>query len=247
MRRRYWIAVGVLAVAVLAAGSAFAATKLSSQGARSQAVIDDAAGRLHVTPTALSAALKHALDDQVDAAVAAGRLTKTQGDAFKARIDAGHVPLLGGFGLARALGGPPFGLGFRHARPALLFPGVLGAGLRVVTSYLGITRAQLKAALVSGKDLAQIAQEQGKTADGLVAALVAAAKSRLHRAGHLSAAQEQAILDRMRAFLDGVVHRTLPAPLQRLPQLPGHGFGLRHRQWGPLRGPCTASSSCDTS
>lgn len=87
MRRRYWIALAVVAIAVAAAGSGFAATKLELPHARDNAILKDAAGRLHVTPAALSAALKKATDDQVDAAVAAGRLTKAQGDALRARID----------------------------------------------------------------------------------------------------------------------------------------------------------------
>ena len=116
MRRRYWIGLAVLATSVVAAGSAVAATKLESPRGRSNAIIRDAAGRLHVRPAALSAALKKALDDQVDAAVAAGRLSKADGEAMKARIAAGHIPLLGG--LADRFGaGPPFGFGFRHERP----------------------------------------------------------------------------------------------------------------------------------
>jgi acetylglutamate kinase len=232
MRRRYWIAVGVVTAAIVAAGSALAATKLESPGARSQAVISDAAGRLHVTPGALSSALKKALDDQVDAAVAAGRLTKAQGDALKARIDAGPVPLVGPLGYG--FRGRPFGFGLRHERPGMLAPGMFGAGLHAVTSYLGITPAQLRTALASGKSLAQIAKEQGKTADGLVAALLAGAKSRLDRvvtAKGLSSAREQAILQRLRTFFESLVNRTLPAPLLGMPQRPGLGFGWRSRRW----------------
>ena len=175
MRRRYWIAVVVAAVSVVAAGSAFAATRLESPGTRSQAVISDAAARLHVTPGALSSALKKALDDQVDAAVAAGRLTNAQGDALKARIDAGPVSLAGALGYG--FRGRPFGL--RHERPGTRAPGVFGAGLHAVTSYLGVTQAQFRAELASGRSLAQIAKAHGKTAHGLVAALVARAKTRL--------------------------------------------------------------------
>jgi hypothetical protein len=232
MRRRYWIALAVLAVAVAAAGSAFAATKLESPGARSKAVISDAAGRLHVTPGALSAALKQALDDQVDAAVAAGRLTKAQGDAVKARIDTGRVPLVGALGYG--FRGRPFGFGLRRERPGMLAPGMFGAGLQAVTSYLGITPARLRTALASGKSLAQIADEHGKTAGGLVAALVTAARSRLDRvvtAKGISSAREQAILQRLRTFFESLVNRTLPAPLLRMPPRPGLGFGRRSRRW----------------
>lgn len=61
MRRRYWIALAVAAVAVVAAGSAVAATKLASPGARSQAIISDAAGgtgRILAWGSASAAAVK---------------------------------------------------------------------------------------------------------------------------------------------------------------------------------------------
>jgi hypothetical protein len=250
MRRRYWIAAGVVVVAIVAAGSAFAATKLESPSARSQAVIKDAAGRLHVTPGALSSALRNAIDDQIDAAVAAGRLTKAQGDAMKARIDGGPLPLdgFGGFGLGSGTVGP--------ARPGFLAPGMFfGAGLRAVTSYLGITPAQLHSELAAGKTLAQIAKAHGRTADGLVAVLVARAKSRLDRAvaaRHLGAGQEQAILRRLRTVLEGLVNHTPVAAVPWMHVRPGLGHGWGRRPLRPFpaplkRGPCTASSSCDTS
>jgi hypothetical protein len=227
MRRRYWIALGVVAVAVVAAGSAFAATKFESPSARSKAIINDAAGRLNVSPGALSSALEKALDDQVDAAVAAGRLTKQQGDALKARINAGQMPLVGGFGYG--FGDRGFGFGFRH------LGGMFGAGLHAVTSYLGITPAQLRNELAAGKSLAQIAQEHGKTADGLVAALDAVAKSKLDQAvaaNRISSAQEQAILSKLHNLFEMLVNRTVPPGMQGMLHQ-GFGFGFRlHGSFG---------------
>lgn len=232
MRRRYWIMLGVVAVAVVAAGSAVAATKLESPGAQRKAIIDDAASRLHVTPQALSSALKKALEDRIDAAVAAGRLTKQQGDELKAQIAKGQTPAVGGiewgFGHgARSFGfGPPEGM-FRGGFAG----GIVGAGSRAVTAYLGITQAQLRGALRSGKSLAQIAQAHGKTTDGLVAAIVATAKTRLDKAvaaGHLSATQEKAILGRLGTVVSTVVTHS---PQQLLQHRFGRGFG--HRFWGP--------------
>jgi hypothetical protein len=240
MRRRYWIMLGVIAVAVVAAGSAVAATKLESPGAQNKAIINDAASRLHVTPQALSSALKKALEDRIDAAVAAGRLTKQQGDELKARIASGKMPALGGFGgfglgvgHVFGHGGPP---GFPVEPPDGMFGrgpagGMIEAGSKAVASYLGITQAQLRSALVSGKSLAQIAQAHGKTTDGLVAAIVAAAKTRLDKAvaaGHLTSTQEQAILGK----LDNVVKVLVThSPQQMLQHRFGRGF--RHRFWGP--------------
>jgi hypothetical protein len=224
MRRRYWILLAVVAVAVAAAGGAFAATKLQSPNDRSKAVINDAAHRLNVSPSALSSALRKALDDQVDAAVAAGRLTKEEGDAIKARINAGRLPLLGAFGFGFGFGGGR-GFHFPERGPG---PGMLAAGLGAVTSYLGISQAQLRSALASGKSLAQIAKAHGKTADGLVAALVATARTRLDRAvkaGHLSAEQERSILNKLRAPFEDLVTRTPPAGMLKAPP---SGFGFGH-------------------
>jgi hypothetical protein len=244
MRRRYWIAGVVAVVAVAAAGSAVAATKFQSPKAESKAIINDAAGRLHVTPGALSSALKRALADRVDAAVAAGRLTKKQGEALKARINAGRAPIVGPFGFGfggRHFGDRGFGdhdFGFHHRGGMLhggFHGGMLGAGLRVVASYLGLTNAQLRSALGSGKSLAQIAKAHGKTADGLVAALVAAAKTRLDKAvtaKHLTAAKEKTILSKLQSFFKSMVSHKPPAWSQQM----GHhafGFGSSHRFWTP--------------
>jgi hypothetical protein len=232
MPRRYWIVLAVVAVAVAAAGGAFAATKLESPGASSKAVINDAAGRLHVSPGALSSALRKALDDQIDAAVAAGRLTKQQGDMLKARIDSGRAPLLGGFGLP--FHPHRFGPGF-----GMWMPGMLGLGLRAVTTYLGITPAQLRSALFSGKNLGQIAKAHGKTADGLVAALTALAKSRLDRAvssGHLSTQQESAILSHLQTLFRKVVAGKPALPMLHRPPFFGFGFGFRHQLGMPPMG-----------
>ncbi len=218
MRRRYWIFAGVIALAVLAAGSAVAATKLESPSAQSKAIINDAAGRLHVAPSALSSALKQARVDQINSAVKAGRLTKQQGDALKAQIDKGQMPLVGG---------PAYGFGFRvHGFGGDGFGhpgGLFGAGSKAVTSYLGVTQGQLRSALASGKSLAQIAKANGKTSGGLVAAIVAATKSQLDKAvaaKHLTAAQEKAILARTQTFITDFVNGKAPAF--------GHGAGFGH-------------------
>src|SRR3954451_23050920 len=92
-KRKLQIAVGTVAVAAAAGGGAFlAAAKLPDPSTESKAIIDNAAGRLNVSPTALTDALKKAVEDRVDAAVQAGTLTKAQGDALKKRIDAVDYP-----------------------------------------------------------------------------------------------------------------------------------------------------------
>jgi hypothetical protein len=239
MRRRYWIALAVLVLAIVAVGSAVAATRFESPSTRSQAIINDAAGRLHVSPAQLSSALQQAADDQVDAAVAAGRLTKAQGDALKARINSGQAPLVGGLPFAFGLGARAFG----GAGPKLAFPfplgprGLIAAGLHVVTSYLGITAKELRTELGNGKSLAQIASDHDKTAAGLVAALVSATKTRLDNAvtaKYLSSSQETAILDKLPTFFDSLVNHT-PPPLAHFGFSPGLGFGLGLLYRAPLK------------
>ena len=100
---RKLVAVAVAALAVTGGGAAIAASKLGSPKEESQAVINDAAQQLGVQPSALSDALKKALENRVDAAVAAGTITKAQGDEMKSRIESGNFPLFFGGG-----GGPGF-------------------------------------------------------------------------------------------------------------------------------------------
>src|SRR5215213_4012680 len=122
----------VVGAVFVGAGGAVAAGKLISPGERSQAVVSDAAKQLGVEPDKLTAALKKALENQVDADVAAGRMTKEHGEAMKQRIEAGEYPLLDG--------GPRFG-GFRHGA----FHGhVRLAGLDAAASYLGVTEDELR-------------------------------------------------------------------------------------------------------
>src|SRR5919201_1044571 len=88
------IAGAVAGLAVAGGGAAVAATQFGSPK-ENQAVLNDAAKQLGVQPSALSAALKKALENRVDAAVAAGRLTKAEGDELKQRIELGDVPVSG--------------------------------------------------------------------------------------------------------------------------------------------------------
>src|SRR4051812_7656696 len=110
MRVKSKVVVGLAAIG-LAAGGGGAALATSQQkaadpGAPSQeAFVQDAAKRLGVSETALVAALEGAAVDQVDAALAAGRITKDEADAIKARIQAGGAPFFGpGPGPGPALG-----------------------------------------------------------------------------------------------------------------------------------------------
>jgi hypothetical protein len=79
-----------------------------------------------------------------------------------------------------------------------------------VTSYLGLTPAQIKADLAAGQTLAQIANAiPGKSASGLVAAIVASLKTKLDAvvtAGKLSATTESTILTRFNTKVTALVN-----------------------------------------
>ena len=198
-----------VALLLIGAGGAFAAGKLSSPKEERQAVISDAAKRLGIEPAKLSAALNGALKDRVDAAVAAGRLSRAEGDALKARIDAGDAPFLFGVGPHRG------GFGFEHHR--------VGAGIDAAAKYIGITEAQLRTELQNGKTLAEVAKAHGKTVDGLVAALVANAKAKLDaavKAGKLTQSQANEMLADLKERVTDFVNGNVPAK----PFGPG-GFG----------------------
>jgi hypothetical protein len=194
----------VAGLAVVGTGAAVAATQFGDPKAESEAIIKDAAGQLGVQPAQLSDALKQAYKNRIDAAVAAGRLTKEQGDAIKAQIEAG-VPLLvpgafrGGFG---PMGhGPMGGPGFGHEM----------RGLSAAADYLGLSQSELLTKLQNGKSLADVAKDQGKSVDGLIDAMVADAKTHLDQAvkdGKLSQAQADDILSHVKQHLTDLVNGT---------------------------------------
>ena len=213
MERKRKLIFGAAALLAAAGGGAAIAASDSSRAEDNQAVLDAAAKQLGVSPTKLSDALKKALSDRIDAAVASGRLTQKEGDALKQRINSNSFPLFGGLREH----------GFGHF-------GFLGK-LDAATTYLGLTEDQLRTQLESGKSLAQIAKDQGKSVSGLVDALVNAAKSKLDAAvaaGRLTQAQANDMLNGLRNRIDSLVNST---PGSR----PHFGFrgGFDHDGQGP--------------
>jgi hypothetical protein len=148
LRRR--AAIGVVGLAALGGGgAALAASKDSpaSPAAQTSAIATDAAGQLGVTPAALTAAIKKAMVDQLEAQVTAGTLTKAQATAMEARIAKADAPLfaLGGGGNGGP-GGHGGGMGGMRGD---------GMSLDAAATYIGVTADGLKAALTTAatKDL----------------------------------------------------------------------------------------------
>ena len=204
MKRRI-VATSVAALTVAVGGAAAVAATGGSQQEDSKAVIDDAAKDLGVQPSELSDALKKALANRVDAAVAAGQITKAEGDALKARIASQEYPLLGGPGFGHR--GGPGGHGFHH--------------LAAAAAYLGLSEAELRTQLSGDKTLADVAKARGKTVAGLVAALVADEKKELQAAvssGRLTQAQADEMLANAQTRFTDLVNGTMPEGGR-------HGFG----------------------
>jgi hypothetical protein len=217
---KYAIGAAALLIAAGGGAAAVAATQGSSPSDESKAIINDAAGQLGISPEKLTNALKKALMDRVDAAVAAGRITKAEGDALKARIQADDFPIIGG---------PHRGFGLRHF-------GFFGS-FDAAASYLGLTEDQLRTELEGGKTLAQVAKDHGKSVDGLVDALLASAKQKLDRAvadGRLTKAQETEMLNGLKDRITNLVNSR---GLGGEPHFRGPGFGFRDFGFRRFGGP----------
>jgi hypothetical protein len=193
LRRR--AAIGAVGLAALGGGGAAVAASQSgtTPQAQTQAIAADAADQLGVSTAALTAAIKKAMVDQIEAQVTAGKLTQAQATALEARVNSADAPLF-------ALGGGPGG-GHRGGHGAV--------GGRVsfdaAATYIGVPTSELRTQLAAGKTLAAIATANGKTVDGLKAALTTTAKTDLDAAvaaGRLTQAQEDKILAALPARLD---------------------------------------------
>ncbi|MDA0181375.1 hypothetical protein OJ997_13805 [Solirubrobacter phytolaccae] len=219
---------GAAGLAVLAgSGGAYAAgqsgsvaPKQADRAAEQKAFLDDVAKRLNVTRDQLDTALKGAAEARIDAAVAAGKLTKEQGDAAKQRLSSG-APLLPGLGPIVGGHGPkaPGGRGGPGPGGPGGGPGARGfgfgfGGAEGAAEYLGLTQEQLREQLRDGKSLADIAKAtSGKTVEGLKAALKAKTTERLDQAvkdGHLTQAQRDKIAADLDERIDDVVNLTPP-------------------------------------
>ena len=186
-------------LAVLAAVAAFGLAAGAARAADGPTLVDDVAARLGITPERLRTAFREALAARIDAAVKAGRLTPEQAARLKERLADAK-------GLGLRLRGR-----LAHHRRAFV-PGIRVRTHRLgpVASYLGLTRQELRAELRSGKSLAEIATDHGKTVDGLVDAITAPAKERLDRAvanGRLTRERADQILARLTDAVERAVQR----------------------------------------
>ncbi|HXR29145.1 MAG TPA: hypothetical protein VN772_06150 [Solirubrobacteraceae bacterium] len=195
-------AAAVVVVVLGGGAAAFAATQ-GSAGSGRQAYLDDVAGHLGVSSSALAAAIKAADVDRIDAAVAAGRMSRSRAEVLKARIQQSATAPLFAFGAGAGRG---------------------GARVGVAARYLGISPEVLRSDRLAGKSLAQIAASTpGKSADGLKAAVLAADEERLASAvsnGRITAQQESRRLKKLAGRVEAMLQRT-GVKRHRLGSVPG--------------------------
>jgi hypothetical protein len=128
----------------------------------------------------------------LDQAVANRKLTADQEQTMLTELKSHLDDIVNGTGphmTVKGVGGGPFG----------------GAA----AAYLGLTPAELRAQLESGKTLAQVAADRGKSVQGLKAAILAGAKTDLDAAvaaGKITAALEQQMLADLESHIDDLVN-----------------------------------------
>jgi hypothetical protein len=215
------------AATVAVVGGAAAAVAATGTGSGGSDFLDSVAKHLGVSPQKLEDATKAAAIDQVNADLAAGRITKDQADELKKRIEAGDG-VLGAPGLGRGLGGP--------GGPGLGGPPGLGLGRPVIANeiaaaakYLGLSEADLRTKLRDGQSLADVAKAQSKDVEGLKTAILDAAKADLDEAvadKKLTQSQADVILNGLKSHIDDVVNADVKLRHFGGPDGPGFGFGF---------------------
>jgi hypothetical protein len=163
--RRTLVAIGAAGALAVGAGAAYAAQSGGDgDGERGPAAaLADVAARVGVSEQELRDAFQAEALERLDQAVADGRLTEEQAAEIRERIESGEGP---GF---RAHHGPHHGPG-----------GPVALGLETAAGYLELEPEALLEELRSGRTLADVAEEQGKSVEGLEDVLVAEARERIH-------------------------------------------------------------------
>ena len=161
----------------------------------------------------LKDAIVAAMTSALDADVAAGKITSAQEQTRLADFTSHVADLISNTG-GPGHGGPG-GPGGHHGTPPFA---------AAVATYLGLTDAQVKTQLQSGKTLAEIAVAQGKTSTGLQDVIVTAITADLDAAvtaGKLTAAQETSMLAGLKTHVADIVTHSGPPAGQHGPGGPG--------------------------
>jgi hypothetical protein len=226
------LAATVAGLAVAGGGAAIAASQDDSPAS---SFFDAVARHLGVSSEELEDATKAAAIDQVNRALEDGRITEEQAEALRSRIESGEAPWLlgpGFFGFRGHAG--PGGPGPDHS-----FLPFLHDKLTPAASYLGLTEEELLEQLRGGKSLADVAEAEGKSVDGLKKAILDGARSALDEAvanERLTQEQADAIYERLQGFIDTLVNGKIPGPPEGLGPFFGGPPGLAPHEDGDDNG-----------
>jgi hypothetical protein len=158
------------------------------------------------TVAGLIDALVAAEKTELAAAVTSGEITQAQSDQMTSTLTAHVTAEVNGTRPDRGPGGPG-GPGFGHGRG--------GDELTAAATYLGVTESALTTQLEADKTLAQVADAtSGRSATGLIDALVAAEKTELAAAvtaGTITQAQSDQIAATLKARFTALANGTRPA------------------------------------
>jgi hypothetical protein len=183
----------VAAAAVAAGGSAALAADGQGTAPRCTALLAKVAEKRGVSVEQLRAAVRTRLVKAIDAAQQSGRITAEQAAARRARV-------------AEATGCKVVAQMARSARRKAR--GASRGMLAAAAGYLGVSKKELVTELKQGTTLAQLAAARDKTVDGLEAAMLARAKTRLAKAveaKRITAEQRAERLERLEKLADRLV------------------------------------------
>jgi 3-hydroxyacyl-CoA dehydrogenase len=203
-KRLVVLAASVAIVALLAVGgvaTVFAAGSTTTSGtSRGQEFLNRLANNLGITPDKLQQGLKTTADQEIDNAVANGRITQDQANKAKQNVDNGN-----------GLSAFTRFFGRRIQDRDLLRFGTWND----LASELGMSPQDLSSQLKAGKTLKQIIIDQNKTVDDVVNAVAAKVQQTLDAqvtAGKLSQSREATILANLKTRLTDVINNGGPTP-----------------------------------
>ena len=187
---------GVILAGVLGAGAVMAQTPVPGTSTTGTTFLSRVAQKLGIDTPTLQNAIKTTQTEDIDAQVAAGKLTQAQADQIKQRIAnaPADAPFFGGGfgGHGRGLGGP--------------------VNPETIATFLGVTADQFRTEMdVTGATLATVSQAHGKSRDELKAFLTTELKSHVADEvtnGQLTQAQADTRIADMTANLDQMIDAT---------------------------------------
>ena len=167
------------------------------------------AANLGISEDELKQAIRTTGSQLLDQAVADGKVTEEEAAKIRDRIESGDFPIFpfGGHGPGHGHGphhgpGPGFGLGLMN-----------GDLIKQTADFLGVDRETVIDGLQNDQSLAQIAEANGKSADGLSSYLYDQLKTTLDEAvanNRITQEREDSILSNAQARIDEAINRTGP-------------------------------------